>query len=314
SGPGPGMPGPGSDTPPSGPGAGMPGAGGSAPTTGPGPGMPGPGGYGAPSGPSLPPLGAGPGMPPPLDDLDSPDGMHRGVGPGMPARAGMGGVPGGGVGPGMPLRRGVGPGMPPPVDSGPNPVMPSSISRSPEASRNNDASTGLGAVEYDDDDEPKRRPLLIVGIAVAVIAGGAGLGWLIVGGNDDPEGDLAKVTPTEKAQDIDVAPDPEPEAPKPDDPEPLELEPKPKPKPKPKGTLTFEQSLGQLKGRIRGKCKKLGPGPIDIDTLVPKDGGKALAPKVKPKGPVGDCALRIVERWSFPESEQDHPVNEKVSW
>jgi len=268
--------------------------GGYTPPSGPGPGMP------MSSGPSLPGLSR--------DDHDSPDGLRRGVGPGMPPRdPGMGG--------GMGMRRGMGPGMPPPMESsGPSSMMSSSPSLS-DASRGVEAPSALGAVEYDEDEQPKRRPLLIVGIAVAVIAGGAGLGWLIVGGDDGPEGDVAKVTRTGKAQDIDVSPDPVPEP----DPEPepteVEVETKAKPKPpKPKAELTFEQSLRQLKGRIQSRCKKLGPGPVTVDTFVAKDGGKAIAPKVKPKGPVGTCALRIVEGWSFPGSDQDHPVNESVSW
>src|SRR5690606_31322478 len=130
------------------------------------------------AGPGLPPLSAGPGMPLPRDDHDlgSGDGIRRGAGPGMPPRAGMAGSAGPGVGPGMPLRMGVGPGMPPPdrpASPGPGAnIMASSSSLPPP-------SDALGAVEYDEDDQPRRRPLLLVGIAVGVILGGIGLALLI---------------------------------------------------------------------------------------------------------------------------------------
>jgi len=242
---------------------------------------------------------------PPVADPGSGDGLKRGVGPGMPAREGVGMPGGGGMGMGMP--RGMGPGMPPPNDpSGPNPVVSASIPRVEPPALSE-------SVEYDEDDQPKRRPLMILGIGVAVIGLGLGLGWIMIGGLDEPEGDVSKVTHTQKAQDIYVDPDdPEPDSdPEPDDPV---FEPKPKPKPKPKKELTFEQVLAAMKGRIRKKCAKLGPGPVQIDTLVVKGGGSALTPKIKPKNPVGDCALRIVERTTFPASEQDHNVKETVGW
>ena len=69
-----------------------------------------------------------------------------------------------------------------------------------------------------------------------------------------------------------------------------------------------------MKRRIRKDCKGLGPGPVTIDTLVVKDGGAAIAPKVKPKNPVGECARRIVEQTRFPPSDTDHPVKETLDW
>jgi hypothetical protein len=212
------------------------------------------------------------------------------------------------------MGRGMGPGMPPPDDrnSGPN-IASSSSSHMPDPNDRN-APGGLGAVEYDQEDEPKRRTLLMVVIGVVVILLGIGLALLIARGLEEPDGEVSKVTRTQKAQDVQAEPEPEPE-PKPDEPE-VELEPIKVPKkvvPK-KGVQTFEQSLASLKGRIKEKCKKLGAGPVDIDTFVDRSGGRANTPKVTPKNPVGDCARRIVEQWSFPASEEDHTVDERVSW
>lgn len=169
-------------------------------------------------------------------------------------------------------------------------------------------------MEYDEEDAPKRRTLLMVGIGVVVILLGVGLALLLARGLAEPEGDVGKVTRTQKAQDVSIDPDePEPERepePEPDE-DPIKVTKKAPPK---KATVTFEQSLGSMKARVRAKCAKLGPGPVDIDTFVDRSGGHANTPKIKQKGPVGTCALRIVEQWSFPESEQDHPVNERVSW
>ncbi|MCX4246594.1 serine/threonine protein kinase [Paraliomyxa miuraensis] len=323
---GPGYPPAGGGLPPLSAGPGIPPAGSSAslpssnglPPLGAGPGMPpaGPGyppvGGGMPplgSGPGLPPLSAGPGMPPPDDsDLGSGDGIRRGVGPGIPPRVGMAGSAGAGVGAGMPLR-GVGPGIPPlgdrPMPGANAPPLTSALPPSPES---------LGAVEYDQDEEPKRRTLLLVGIGVGVILLGIGLALLIARGLEDPEGDLAKVTRTQKAQDVQLDPE-EPEQPKPEEPDDPDPEPTVVKKVAPKKTLTFEQSLTSMKDRIRSRCKKLGEGPVKIDTFVDRNGGRANTPKVEPKGqPVGTCALRIVEQWNFPASEEDHPINERVSW
>jgi hypothetical protein len=169
-------------------------------------------------------------------------------------------------------------------------------------------------VEYDQEDEPKRRTLLLVIIGVVVILGGIGLALLIARGLEEPEGEVSKVTRTQKAQDVQLdpnEPEPDPE-PEPEvEPEPIKVTKKVVPK---KGTVTFEQSLNSLKGRIREKCKKLGSGPVDIDTFVDRTGGRANTPKVTPKNPVGNCALRIVEQWPFPASEEDHTVDERVSW
>jgi hypothetical protein len=290
---GPGMPpaagGPGH--PPMGAGAGIPplSQGRGIPPVGAGPGYPPMGG-----GPGYPPMGAGPGMPP------------IGVGPGMPPRDGaVGGV---GVGPGMPLRS-VGPGIPP-IDDGPQYGPGSSV---PDTA----APGGLGAVEYDEEDQPKRRPWLLAVIGIVVILGGIGLALLIARGLEDPAGNVAKVTRTPKAQDVPPNED-EPKT-KPEEPEePLvpviePVKPTKKPPTKKPG-ITFEQSLVQMKAKIRTQCKKLGSGPVDIDTFVDRTGGKANTPKVAQKGPVGDCALRIVKGWDFPESDEDHPVDERVTW
>jgi len=251
-------------------------------------------------------------MPLPRDDHDlgSGDGIRRGAGPGMPPRAGMAGSAGPGVGPGMPLRMGVGPGMPPPdrpASPGPGAnIMASSSSLPPP-------SDALGAVEYDEDDQPRRRPLLLVGIAVGVILGGIGLALLIARGLEEPDDDVAKITRTEKAQDIHLEDEPEDEPRREPEDEP-EDEPKVVKKVTPKKTLTFEQSLANLKARIRSKCSKLGGTSVKIDMYVDKSGGRALTPKVDPQGPVGTCALRIIEGWSFPASEDTHAVVERVSW
>ncbi|MCA9650825.1 MAG: protein kinase [Myxococcales bacterium] len=292
-----------------------------------GPGMPPPDPMGPPGmGPGFP-RGMGPGMPPP-EPGGMPgggygsDGIRRGMGPGMPPREGMGEGMGGGMGPGMPPRPGVGPGMPPPAGVGPGMPMPMDGRSGPHAVVSSSPSIPhveppvlSERVEYDDEEGPKRRPLLVIGIALGVILGGAGLGWLIVGNNDDEDGEIAKVTRTEKNQEVDPD-DPEPE-PEPDDPEPepeiTPTDPKPAKK-KVDKPLTFEQVLGAMKRRIRKDCKGLGPGPVTIDTLVVKDGGAAIAPKVKPKNPVGECARRIVEQTRFPPSDTDHPVKETLDW
>jgi hypothetical protein len=268
-------------------------------------------------GPGYPPLGAGPGMPP-RDDMDpgSGDGLRRGVGPGMPMGAGVGG--GAGVGAGMPLRQGMGQGMGrgiPPADD--RSAGPSYASSSPSMSDPNDrnAPGGLGAVEYDQEDEPKRRTLLMVVIGVVVILGGIGLALLIARGLEEPEGDVATVTRAQKAQDVaaDIN-EPEPEDEPEDEPAIEIIKPPPKVVPK-KAPQTFEQSLSNLKGKIRSSCRKLGAGPIDINTFVDRSGGSANTPKVTPKGTrVSDCARGIVEKWTFPASEQDHTVDERVSW
>lgn len=303
---GPGMPplGQGRGIPPVGAAASPAGAGPGYPPMGAGPGMPPLGqGRGIPpvgAGPGYPPMGAGPGIPP------------IGVGPGMPPRAGAMGVAGPGVGPGMPMR-GMGAGIPPIDDGGPA----SGPQYNPGASIPDAAPGGLGAVEYDEEDKPKRRTWLFVVIGVGVILLGIGLALLIARGLEDPEGDVAKVTRTQKAQDVpDEKAEPEAKVEEPEEP-PVEVIEPVKPIKKPpikKPGLTFEQSLVQMKGKIRGSCKKLGAGPVDIDTFVDRAGGKANTPKVAPKGPVGDCALRIVQGWDFPESEEDHPVDERVSW
>ncbi len=315
---GPGMPPPGASPDPS-----PYGGGGGLPPLRAGPGMPPAGpGAGQPSAGmgGLPPLRAGPGMPAPMPDPQAPsDGMRRGVGPGMPPRDGMDGLPVGGPSPGMPVRRGVGPGMPAPREDGPspisgsNPVMASRASLPPDMGRSDrHASTGATVVEYDQDDEPKKRPLLIVGIGLAVILGGAGLGWLIVGNMDGPEGDVAKVTRAQKAQEVEPDRDePEPEE-EPED-EPEIIQPKKKKKVV-KPALTYEQQLSSMKVRIRKRCAGVGEGPVDIDSFVVKDGGPAIAPKIKPKGPVGNCARRIVEGMRFVASERDHPMKERVNW
>ncbi|MEX1361574.1 MAG: protein kinase [Nannocystaceae bacterium] len=298
-----------------------------------GPGMPpsaSPGG----AGPGYP-RSTGPGMPPLEPGAGQPGmGMGRGVGPGMPSRESMGGSPMGGgvgpgmpplpgVGPGMPSPAGVGPGMPPPAGVGPGMPMPSAhgssgpysaASSSPSAPPHVEPPVLVDRVEYDDEDGPKRRPLLLIGIAFGVILGGVGLGWLLISGLEEDEGELSKVTRTEKNQDVDEdEPEPEPE---PDEPEP---EPEVVPTPKVikkdvKKPLTFEQVLSAMKRRIRKECKNLGPGPITIDTLVVKDGGPALTPKVGPKNPVGECARRIVEATRFPASDSDHRVKESLDW
>ncbi len=334
---GPGMPpaGAGAGYPPMGAGPGMPplaqgrgippvGAGappmGASPGYGAGPGMPPlgqgrgipPVGAGMPpagAGPGYPPMGVGPGMPPPNDfDMGSNDGIRRGVGPGMPPRAGAVGGVGPGVGPGMPMRRG--PGIPP-IEEGPSSGPQFVPSGQPETI----AGGGLGAVEYDEEDQPKRRTWLLAVIGVVVILGGIGLALLIARGLEDPEGDVAKVTRTQKAQDVAAEPEPEPEAKEPEEPE-LEIEPaKVTKKAVPKKTgPTFEQSLVALKGRIRDKCKKVGAGPIDFNTFVDRAGGKANTPKVTQKSPVGTCALKIIQGWEFPASDEDHPVDDRVSW
>lgn len=205
----------------------------------------------------------------------------------------------------MPLR---GMGMPSASDrplSGSN-ALPSTSALPPSAE-------SLGAVEYDEDEEPKRRTLLMVGIGFGVILLGIGLALLIARGLSDPEGDVAKVTRTQKAQDVHVEPD-EPDEPRPEEPDEPDPEPTIKKAPTPKKTITFEESLASMKGRVRTKCRKLGDGPVEIDTFVDRNGGRANTPKVKPKGPLGTCALRIVEHWTFPASDDDHPVNERVSW
>ena len=211
------------------------------------------------------------------------------------------------MGPGMP-RPGMGAGIPPMDDGGPS--SGPQYSGAPETN----VAGGLGAVEYDEEDKPKRRTWLLVVIGVVVIFGGIGLALLIARGLEDPEGEVAKVTRTQKAQDVlpeTDEPEPEPE------PEPeLEIEPAKAVKkvvPKKAGP-TFEQSLVNLKGDIRKKCKKVGAGPIDFNTFVDRAGGKANTPKVSQKTPVGNCALKVIEGWSFPASEEDHPVDERVTW
>jgi hypothetical protein len=265
------------------------------------------------AGPGIPPISAGPGIPP----MSAGPGIPPiGVGAGIPPISAGAGVPPIGMGPGIP-RAGVGPGMPmpgmgiPPLDdaSTSGPAYGSSV---PETA----APGGLGSVEYDEDDQPKRRTWLYVVIGLVVILGGIGLALLIASSLEDPEGDVAKVTRTQKAQDINLdADEPEPE-PEPEpvpiiEPEPVKTVKKATPK---KGAVTFEQSLTSLKTKIRSECKKVGPGPVDINTFVDKAGGKANTPKVEPKGPVGGCALKIVKRWEFPASDEDHPVEERVTW
>ncbi len=325
SGAGPGMPPPGAGAgypPPAagagypplsaGPGMPPPGAGAGYPPLSAGPGMPPPAagpGYPGMSGAGIPPLsqgrgipsaGVGPGMPPRDDEPGPDDGLRRGVGAGMPPRVG---VPGAGVGAGMPLRTGMDR-----SHSGPH-VVSSPVSMQDD--RN--APGGLGAVEYDEEDKPRRRTLLMVFIGVAVIGLGIGLALLLASGLNGDKGEVAQVTRTQKAQDVSVDNEPEPER-EPAEPEPV-VEPKPQKKVVPKKTtVTFEQSLGSMKAKIRRKCAEVGAGPVDIDTFVDRSGGRANTPKVKPKNPVGTCALRIVEQWDFPASEQDHPVNERVSW
>lgn len=156
---------------------------------------------------------------------------------------------------------------------------------------------------------------MFIGIAVAVILVALGIGWLIIGDLEEDDSEVSKVAKAAKGPDVEYEPDePEPE-PEPDEPDEPEVAPKPiKKKAPPKRQLTFPQSVIQLKGRIRSKCGKVGKGPVTIDTLVVKTGGQALTPKVKPKGPVGDCALRIVEGWSFPASEKDQNLKTSVRW
>jgi hypothetical protein len=304
---GPGMPplNQGRGIPPIGAGAPSPGAGPGYPPMGAGPGVP-PLGQGR----GIPPVGAGPGYPP-MGAGAGPGIPPIGVGPGMPPRAGAGGM-GPGVGPGMPMR-GMGPGIPPIDDGGPS----SGPQYGPGSSMPDTAAPGgLGAVEYDEEDKPKRRTWLLAVIGVVVILSGIGLALLIARGLEDPEGDVAKVTRTQKAQDVPDEKEPEAKTEEPEEPEVPVIEPvKPTKKPPTKKPgLTFEQSLVQMKGKIRGQCKKHGTGPVDINTFVDRAGGKANTPKVGPKGPVGDCALRIVKGWDFPESDEDHPVDERVSW
>jgi hypothetical protein len=274
------------------------GAGPGIPPIGAGPGIPPVG-----AGPGYPPIGAGPGIPPLSQGRGIPP---IGAGPGIPPVGAGPGYPPIGMGAGIPPRMGVGS----PVDEG---------STSGAGYHNPDAAapSGLGAVEYDQEEEPKRRTWLFVVIGVVVILGGIGLALLIAGSLEDPEGDIAKVQRAQKSQDIDLDPDkPEPKPEPEPEPEPV-LEPEPKvvkktaPK---KDAVTFEQSLASMKARIREKCKKLGTSTVEIDTFVDRAGGKANTPKVTPKGPAGNCALRIVESWSFPASDEDHPVNERVSW
>jgi eukaryotic-like serine/threonine-protein kinase len=285
--------------PPVGTGTGIPAVGGGyTPPVGAGPGMP-----PISAGPGIPPVGAGPGYPP------------MSAGTGIPPLSQGRGIPSVGVGSGIPPV-GSGPGYPP---IGMGPGIPSSDGgaaagpsyHQPETA----APSGLGAVEYDQEDEPKRRPWLFVVIGVVVILGGIGLALVIAGSLEDPEGDVAKVTRAQKSQEFqpDAKPEPEPEA------EPV-LEPVLEPEPKvvkkvapKKDTITFEQSLANMKAKIRKDCKKLG-NSVDIDTFVDRAGGKANTPKVTPKGPLGTCAHRIVSSWSFPASDEDHPVNERVSW
>lgn len=167
-------------------------------------------------------------------------------------------------------------------------------------------------VEYDDDDEPKKRPLLVIGIALAVILLGAGLGWMLVGNFDDPEGDLAKVPRALKAQQTDDVEEPEEEEEEEED-DPIVIAPTKKKKVK-KNPLTFEQVLSGMKSKIKRRCSSLGEGPVDIDSYVVLDGGPAIAPKIKPSGPVGNCARRIVEGTRFPASDTDHDIKERVNW
>jgi len=320
-GPGPGIPPlsqghgiPPVGAPPAGPSPGYPpmGAGPGIPPLSQGRGIP-PVGGGMPpagAGPGYPALGMGPGMPPPGDfDMGSNDGIRRNVGPGMPPRAGAAGGVGVGVGPGMPLGRG--PGIPP-IEDGPSSGPQFMPSGQPETI----AGGGLGAVEYDDEDKPKRRTWMLAVIGVVVVLGGIGLALLIARGLEEPEGEVAKVTLTKKAQDVSAEPEKEPE-PK-EEPEPeLELEPAKAPikKTTPKKTgPTFEESLIKLKGKIKEKCKKVGTGPIDFNTFVDRAGGKANTPKVTQKTPVGNCALKVIQGWDFPASEDDHPVDERVTW
>lgn len=246
------------------------------------------------------------------------DDIRRGVGPGMPPREGVGSA---GMGSGMPMRPGVGPGMPPPPGVGPGMPLPSDgrssgpnpiVSSSPSVPHV-EPPVLTEPVVYDDEEGPKRRPLLVVGIALGVILGGAGLGWLIVGNTEEDDGELSKVTRTEKNQDVELE-EPEPDKEPEEEPEPEVTPTQPKPKKKVDKPLTFEQVLARMKGKIRRECKALGEGPVTIDTFVVKDGGAAIAPKVKPKNPVGNCARRIVESTKFPASDRDHPIKESVSW
>lgn len=166
-------------------------------------------------------------------------------------------------------------------------------------------------VEYDDD-QPKRRPLMFVGIAIAVVLVALGIGWLIVSDMEADDGDIAKVTRAQKGPDVDYdADEPEPQ-PEPEDEVDETPIPVVKKKAPPKRAMTFEQSLAAMKGRIRNNCAKVGPGPVQLDTLALKTGGSAIAPKIKPKGPVGDCARRIVENWKFPASDKDHAIKGQV--